>query len=105
MNLTLRCYARKCGQQWHAICTDLDIAADGTSFQDAKASLATCIDLYLEGIQEMPTHEQRRFLTRRAPWHVRTKMAVLTWWEELRSHDSRFRGFVLESPAPVPVSA
>ena len=105
MNLTLRCYAQKCGQQWHAICTDLDIATDGASFQDAKASLTTCIELYLEGIQDVPTDEQRRFLTRRAPWHVRAKMAVLTWWEGLRSHDNRFRGFVLESPAPVPVSA
>ena len=105
MNLTLRCYARKCGQQWHAICTDLDVAADGASFQEAKASLAMCIELYLEGVREMPTDEQRRLLTRRAPWHVRARMAALMSWEGLRHHDSRFRGFVLQSPSPVAVSA
>ena len=42
MNLTLRCYARVCENQWHAICTDLDVAADGPSVEEAKASLAAC---------------------------------------------------------------
>ncbi|MDE0053439.1 MAG: hypothetical protein OXT64_04180 [Gammaproteobacteria bacterium] len=105
MNLTLRCYARECDGQWYAICTDLDIAADGASFKDAKASLATCIELYLEGIQETPTDEQQRLLNRKAPWHVCARMAVLSWWEGLRRHDSGFRGFVLQPPSPVPVNA
>ena len=91
MILKLQCYARKCGSKWHGICTDLDIAADGASFQDAKESLTACIELHLEGIEELPTGERRRFLTRRAPWHVRTGMAALTWLDSFRSRDNPSR--------------
>ena len=105
MDLEFQCYTQKCGSQWHAICTDLDIAADGDSFQDARESLATCIEMYLEGIEELPTREQRRFLTRRAPWYVRTKMTVLACLDSFRGRNSGFQGFVLQSPTPVPVNA
>ena len=105
MNQALRCHARECGRQWHAICTDLDIAADGASFKDAKASLATCIELYLDGIEQLPADGQRRLLTRRAPWHVRAKMVVLTWLHSLDGDDGSSRGFVLQSGAPTPVHA
>jgi len=75
MDLTLRCYARLRGNQWHAICTDIDVAADGASLGEAKASLATCIELYLEGNEHMPSVDRHRLLTRQAPWHIRAKMA------------------------------
>ena len=100
MTLTLRCYACRYGPQWHAICTDLDIAVDGPSYPNARASLADCIELYLEGVVELAPAEQRRFLTRRSPWYVRAKMAILTLSHLVRRDEERPRVFVLQSHVP-----
>ena len=97
MTLTLRCYARRYGRVWHAICTDLDVVADGASFQDARASLQVCIELYLEGVAELPSEQQRRFLTRRSPWYVRVKMALLAALCFAHRKERRPRRFVLQS--------
>ena len=102
MNPTLRCYALACGNQWHAICTDFDVAADGDSFKEAKACLATCIELYLDGIDQMPAAEQGRLLNRRSPCHLRAKMIMLTWLHRSRGHNASSLGFVLESNTPIP---
>ena len=95
MTLTLRCYARRYGRVWHAICTDLDIAADGASFPEARASLLACVELYLEGVTELPPDQQRQFLTRRSPWYVRLKMALLAALHFAHRGESRPRRFVL----------
>ena len=100
MTLTLRCYARRYGRVWHAICTDLDVAADGVSFQDARASLKVCIELYLEGVTELPSEQQRRFLTRRSPWYVGVKMALLAALCFARGEGRRPHRFVLQSQVP-----
>ena len=100
MDLTLRCYAQEHGQRWHAICTDLDIAADGDSFQEAKASLRTCTELYLEGVTELPAIKQQRFLTRRAPWQVRAKLAFLARFHRPNPHHVSSQGFILHSRIP-----
>ena len=97
MTLTLRCYAHRYGRLWHAICTDLDIAADGASFQDARASLLACIELYLEGVTGLPPDRQHRFLTRRSPWYVRLKMALLAALRFAHREESRPRRFMLQS--------
>ena len=97
MTLTLRCYAHRHGRLWHAICTDLDIAADGASFQDARASLLVCIELFLEGITDLPPGQQRRFLTRRSPWYVRFKMALLAVFRFAHPKESGPHRFVLQS--------
>ena len=76
--MNLQCYARPHGNQWHAICTDLDIAADGASLEEARASLAVCVELYLESAEALPAEDRRRWLTRSAPWHVRWSMALLS---------------------------
>ena len=101
MDFVLRCHAWREGRRWHAICTDLDIAADGASFEDAKASLSACIDLYLEAVAESPPEERHRLLHRRAPWHVRAKLAMWTALHGLLGGNDRSQGFVLQSHAPV----
>ena len=95
VTLALRCYARRYGRVWHAICTDLDIAADGASFPDARASLLACVELYLEGVTDLPPDQQRRFLTRRSPWYVRLKMALLATLRFAHRWEIRPRRFVL----------
>ena len=101
--LPLRCYAYGNGNGWEAICTDLDIAVDGASLEDVKASLATCVELYLEGVAESPPEERSRLLARRSPWGVRAKLASLTWLDGILNLNSRPPGFVLQSRAPANV--
>ena len=99
----LQCYAYGSGQRWHAICTDLDIAVDGESFQAAVASLESCIDMYLERVAELPAKERGRFLTRRAPWRVRAWLAALTWLHRLKgAGERRASSFLLESHVAAP---
>lgn len=98
-----QCYAYRRGQQWHAICTDLDIAADGGSLSAAVASLETAIDMYLERVAELPAAERGRFLTRRAPWRVRAPLAVWTWLHRVKGvGERRARSFLLESHVAAP---
>lgn len=102
MSVTFRCYAYGNGQNWQAICTDLDIAVDGASLEDVRESLTGCIDLYLEGLDGLPVDERQRFLARKAPWHLRTKLAILTWLHRhLQSHAGPIQKFTLQSHLPV----
>lgn len=96
MSLKFRCYAHGRGRDWQAICIDLDLAVHGTSFQDVEASLDTAIQMYLETVSGLPSEEQRRFLVRRSPWHVRTKLAILTWLHHFNGDNSRARDFTLQ---------
>ncbi len=105
MNLLLRCYARRYGDLWHAICTDLDIAADGATLEEARGALSACVDLYLEGVEGLAADEMHRAMTRRAPWHVRTRMALLAWLHKSRGRNAGSLSFVLDFPAPIPVHA
>ena len=76
--MSFRCYAYRTDGRWHGICTDLDIAVDGRSYQEIEASLETCTEMYLDGIAELQEDDRRQFLTRRAPWHIRVWLAVST---------------------------
>lgn len=100
---SFRCYAYSNRDRWHAVCTDLDIAVDGESYQEVEAALDICISMYLKSISELPESERRRLLTRRAPWHVRAWLAVSTWAHQLkRAKDRHARSFFLESQVAAP---
>ena len=98
--MMFRCYAFRTGGRWHGICTDLDIAVDDRSYQGVKASLATCTEMYLEGVVESQEDERRWFLTRRAPWLIRVRLALVTWVHQLFRNDGeeRMRLFFLVPP-------
>ncbi len=98
MSLAFRSYACGSGENWETICVDL--ATCGTSLNEVKASLATCIEIYLEGLAESSPAEQQRFATRRAPWHVRAKLAAMTWLFGLRGHARRPMQFTFQSHVP-----
>ena len=100
MSLALRCYAYRDGETWEAICVDLDIATFAATLDEVKASLAACIEMYLEGIDELPVEERRRFLTRKAPWHVRTKLATMAWLSKRRNDTRHPLQFTLQSRIP-----
>ena len=77
--LKLKCYAYGSGTSWEAICTDVNIAVCGNSEREVRASLRTAVDLYLETVATLPAAEQGGFLSRRAPWLTRAKLATLAW--------------------------
>lgn len=51
-----------------AICLDLDIAVQGSSFEEVFASLRDAIALYLETVADLPPEERHSLLHRRAPF-------------------------------------
>ena len=100
MTLELRCYAYRDGQGWEAICVDLDLATFADSRDEVQESLAACIEMYLERVAELPVDEQSRFLVRKSPWHLRAKLALMTWFSGLRGSADGSWGFTFESQLP-----
>ena len=97
----LRCMARGQDGDWEAICVDLDIAAQGTSFEEVRDSLHEAIDMYLERIAELPEEEQRQVLSHRSPWYVRAQFVVLSCiMRDRENSGTRRRSFTLQSHAP-----
>ena len=98
--LTLHCYAFREGDTWEAICVDLDIATFAPSLDEVKTSLVTCIELFLEGVAEVSPEDRRLLLRRRSPWHLRAKLAALTWLSRLRNDARHALQFTLHSSVP-----
>lgn len=99
MDFSVRCYAYGSGSDWQAICVDFNIAVGGESLQEARDSLNSCIQMYLERVAELPKNEQAQFLNRKSPWHVRIRLACMAWLSSLRSH-SAFQEFSIPSHFP-----
>ena len=100
VTLTLQCYAYRDGDTWEAICVDFDIATFAPSLDEVKASLVTCIELFLEGVAESSPEDRRLLLRRRSPWHLRAKLATLTWLSWLRNDARQALQFTLHSSVP-----
>ena len=100
MDLKLKCYVHGGEASWEAICVDLNVAVCGNSQREVRASLRKAVDLYLETVAALPTAEQDGFLSRRAPWHTRARLAVLTWLSALRSGRDRPQAFIFQSQLP-----
>ena len=98
--LTLQCYACRDGDTWEAICVDFDIATFAPSLDEVKASLVTCVELFLEGVAEAPPEDRKSLLRRRSPWHLRAKLATLTWLSRLRNDARQALQFTLQSSVP-----
>ena len=100
MDLKLKCYVHGGETSWEAICVDLNVAVCGNSQREVRASLRKAVDLYLETVAALPTAEQNGFLSRRAPWHTRARLAILTWLSALRSGRDRPQAFIFQSQLP-----
>ena len=68
-----RIYAEGRPGEWEAICLDLDIAAQGPTFEAAIASLRGSVELYLEELHQLPENERQKFLNRKVPLSLRVK--------------------------------
>ena len=101
MTLSLRFFPYRDGQNWEASCVDLDIATFAASLDEMKASLATCVEMYLARVAELPAQGQRRFLTRRSPQDLRAKLAFVTWLSGLYGDADCSWGFTFQSHVPM----
>ena len=77
MSKPLRCYAYGRGNDWQAICVDLDVAVQGTSFDEVKDSLRTSVELFLYAVADLSLEDQREVLSRTTPQYIRVKLALL----------------------------
>ena len=86
MRKVLLCGAEGHGNEWEAICFDLDIAVQGSSFEDVFESLNTAIALYAETVEALPAGERARLVEQSAPLRVKLKFFVRAFSTLFRDH-------------------
>lgn len=67
----LRGYIVGNGKNWHAICLDLDIAADGGTPKEARLVLEGMVIDYLNEVRTLSADQQKKLLNRKAPFLTR----------------------------------
>lgn len=83
MSRLIRCFAEEHGGKWEAICIDLDVAVQASSFQEIYRELNAAVAIYLETVLALPDDRDReRLLNRTAPFGVRWKyfLRMLQHW-------------------------
>ena len=73
MAKTLHCCADGRDGDWEAICLDLDVAAQGRSFEEVFDGLMEAISLYLQTVADLPPEERPSLLHRPVPFMARLK--------------------------------
>lgn len=76
----LQCFAHGRPGDWEAICTDLDLAVQGTSFEDVQRMLNEAVCSYVEDAMQESEETRRQLLKRRSPWHVRIGLTLRRVW-------------------------
>lgn len=66
-DLVLRCYAKRDGDQWVAVCIDLCLAAQADSFAEARAALDAQVVSYVEEALTVDRASAYELLNRKAP--------------------------------------
>ena len=77
--LELRYYAWGRGADWQAICTDLDLAVQGTSLPEIQEEIGNAIDTYLEYLSELPKEERDRLFKQKSPLSLRMSLRLKCW--------------------------
>lgn len=86
----LLCYAHGRESDWEAICVDLDIAVQGSSFDEVRSLLSSAITSYIADVAAESPKDAVRLLTRRAPLHVRAALALrLAWYNLMHGKQDR----------------
>ena len=98
---TLHCYAVGRGEDWEAICLDLDISVQGRSFKEVFDSLEQAVMLDLETVAELPERERAHLLNRPVPLRVRLQFA----WHALRLALSKVGGAEHRHQYTMPLAA
>ena len=67
IQLLVRCYANKDGNQWQAFCIDLCLAAQGDTFEEAHKKLHMMIVDYVNDALTIDRENADQLLSRKAP--------------------------------------
>jgi hypothetical protein len=99
--MRVQCFARGRPGDWEAMCVDLDISVQGSSFEEVKALLDQAVAGFVRDAQEEDERNAARLLRRRAPFHVRWKLAFQYLIHTLTTspEDDCRAGFDLYCPA------
>lgn len=85
MTKTLKCYAWGRHGDWEAICVDLDIAVSGRSLHEVVSLIEEAVDSYIKDAMQEDSLDRARLLSRKAPWHVRARLALMSAYASLRA--------------------
>ena len=99
---SFHCYAYGHHGDVEAICVDLDIAVQGTSLSEVRRELNQAIVSYVQDALAESPEIAEALLSRRSPWHVRAKLALLTKWARLRNRRNGRRGNATDFEIPCP---
>ena len=64
------CFAHGRDGDWEAVCVDLDIAIQGSSFDEVRNLLNRAVSTYVADAEAESPEVRDRLLSRRAPWYV-----------------------------------
>ena len=70
------CYAWGQPGDWEGICVDLDIATQGSSFEEVQRDLELLVADFLDYAAELPELDRKSVLRRRTPWRLRMRLAL-----------------------------
>ena len=76
MKGTVTCYAWTRGEEWEALCTDFDLAARGSSFEEARQEIVDAIETYISYVAELPEPDRTTLMGRKAPLSVRLRLEL-----------------------------
>ena len=76
----LTCYAWGKPGDWEALCVDLDIATQGSSFAEVKRELELAVEDFLDYAAELPELDRKSVLSYRTPWLLRMRLALHCRW-------------------------
>ena len=79
----LTCYAWGKPGDWEALCVDLDIATQGSSFAEVKRELELAVEDFLDYAAELPESNRKFLLSHRTPWSLRLRLALRHQWSML----------------------
>lgn len=71
MSESFYCVVHGRGNEWEAICLDLDLSVQGQSNHEVKQQLSRAIDSYVADAMRESQMDRARLLARRAPLRVR----------------------------------
>jgi hypothetical protein len=111
MNAPLECIAHGSGNDWQAICLDLDIAVQAQSLHEVTRILQESVSTYIQDAMEQDEPTRTQMLNRSVPFSVRAVWAIRLFMATLfrrrldlnHKEDKRETtvGFPVECPAKV----
>lgn len=72
------CFAHGRDGEWEAICVDLDIAIQGSSFDEVRDLLNSAVATYIVDAEQEEPEVRDELLSRAAPWYVTAGLVART---------------------------